>query len=337
MFTKATKKRSRARVALIGPSGSGKTYTGLIIASTLADGKPVAVVDSEAGSASKYADQYEFNVCELTDHSPESYIKAIEAAAQAGHGAILIDSMSHAWMGKNGALELVDKAAARSKSGNSFTAWRDVTPLHNRLIDTILQSPCHVVATLRTKTEYVIEEDARGKKTPRKIGMAPVQRDGMEYEFDIVGDMDLENNKLIVTKSRCPALAGEVVVRPDAAFAKKILDWVSDGVEAPEPPKPEFKQAAPKPAAKTPEQAIYAAQTPAALALLLNGWLSKNPVGSAVEKWQAYMDAADDHQSKMIESGKWTKESADESSVVIMSIFDQLKTASQGQEVFGGA
>lgn len=330
MFTKATKKRSRARVALIGPSGSGKTFTGLIVASTLADGKPVAVIDSEAGSASKYADQYDFNVCELTDHSPESYIKAIEAAAQAGHGAILIDSMSHAWMGKNGALELVDKAAARSKSGNSFTAWRDVTPLHNRLIDTILQSPCHVVATLRSKTEYVIEEDARGKKTPRKIGMAPVQRDGMEYEFDIVGDMDLENNKLIITKSRCPALAGEVFVRPDAAFAKKILDWVSDGVEAAEPAKPQPAPQAKKP---TPEEMIYGCKTPQQLADLLSSWISVRPIGENTEAWKKIIDAAEAKQVKHLGDGTWSTADADASAVVITKIFNALDTALQAKEL----
>lgn len=336
MFTKATKSQSRARIAFIGSSGSGKTYTSLVVGEVLAQGGRVAVIDSERGSASKYASIFDFDVLNLEEFSPETYIKAINAAEAAGYAVCIIDSLTHAWSGSGGALEMVDQAVARSRSSNSFAAWREVTPVHNRLVDTMLRSRCHVIATMRTKTEFVIEEDQRGKKTPRKIGMAPIQREGMEYEFDIVGDMDADN-RLIISKTRCPELRRAVIETPGKEFAQKILAWLSDGVEAPEPPKPEFKQAAPKPAVKTPEQAIYATQTPAALALLLNGWLSKNPVGSAVEKWQAYMDAADDHQSKMIESGKWTKESADESSVVIMSIFDQLKTAAQGQEVFGGA
>lgn len=332
MFTKATKKRSRARVALIGPSGSGKTYTGLIIATTLADDKPVAVIDSEAGSASKYASQFSFDVCELTNFSPEDYIRAIREAEQAGYGALLIDSMSHAWMGKGGALEMVDNAAARSKSGNSFTAWRDVTPLHNRLIDTILQSKCHVVATLRAKTEYVMEEDGRGKKTPRKIGMAPVQRDGMEYEFDIVGDMDLENNKLVVTKSRCPALAGEVVVRPDAAFAKKILDWVSDGVEAPEPPKPEFQRPE-KPKPLTASDQIRACKTPSDLANLLNHWHDKKPVGSDTDNWQKIIDTAEELQLKKMNAGEWGNDVANVSGDVITKLAGALDTALQAKEL----
>jgi hypothetical protein len=331
MFTKATKKRSRARVALCGVSGSGKTYTGLVFATTLANGNKVAVIDSEAGSASKYADLFEFDVCELSDYSPETYVKTIHAAEMAGYSAILIDSLSHAWMGKNGALALVDKAAERSKSGNSYMAWRDVTPLHNRLIDAMLQSPCHIVVTMRSKTEYVLEDNGKGQKVPRKIGMAPVQRDGMEYEFDVVGDMSLESNKLVVTKTRCPAIADEVVIRPTAEFAKKILDWVSDGVEAPEPEKPTFAPPTPK---QTPEQAIAASRTPEELAALLNGWLAKVPVGKEPAKWQTRMEAAEAHQIKMIDAGTWTTASADPSQVVIMSIFNQLSTASQGEEAF---
>lgn len=331
MFTKATKKRSRARVALCGPSSSGKTYTGLVIASVLADGKRVAVIDSESGSADKYGDIFDFDSTQLTDCSPLKYIEAIRIAESLGYGAVLIDSLSHAWMGKGGALEMVDKAAARSKSGNSFTAWRDVTPIHTQLIDAMLQSPCHIIATMRAKTEYVMEEDARGKKQPRKIGMAPVQRDGMEYEFDIVGDMDPEANKLVVTKSRCPALSGEVIVKPDAEFARKILAWVSDGVEAtPAQPKPEFaKPAAPKTAA----DAIRATPTPAALAELLKKWQAQKPVGSDPKKWQETMEVADEHQSKMVESGKWKADAIIESADAIMSIFNQLATAAQAQEL----
>ena len=150
---------------------------------------------------------------ELKSFSPTDYVNAINAAEQAGYDILIIDSLTHAWSGKNGALELVDKATARLKSGNSFAAWREVTPLHNQMVDAIMASKLHVIATLRSKTEYVMEEDSRGRKVPRKIGMAPIQRDGLEYEFDVVGDMDWEN-RLIVTKTRCPELAGAVINRP---------------------------------------------------------------------------------------------------------------------------
>jgi hypothetical protein len=242
MFQKATKKQARLRMALIGPSGSGKTYTSLRIASRL--GKKIAVIDTEKGSASKYSDQFGFDVLELETFGPQRYIDAIKAAGDAGYEVLVIDSLSHAWNGKGGALELVDQATARSKSGNSYTAWRDVTPLHNDLIDAILRAKCHVIATMRVKTEYVIEKDEKtGKSTPRKVGLAPVQRDGMEYEFDVVGDMD--NAQLVITKTRCPAIAKAVVNEPGSEFADTLKAWLTDGVEAPEPmrePKPTPQQ-----------------------------------------------------------------------------------------------
>lgn len=231
-FTKATKTQSRLRLALVGPSGSGKTYTALTIAQHL--GKRVAVIDTERGSASKYADIFTFDVLNLDTFSPLTYVDAIKAAEAAGYDVLVIDSLSHAWMGKEGALEQVDNAAKRSSSHNSYTAWRDVTPMHNALIDAMLQSRCHIIGTMRSKTEYVIEEDERGKKVPRKVGMAPVQRDGLEYEFDVVGDMDLENN-FLVSKTRCPALTGKVIKKPGKPLADTLAAWLSDGAKPQEP------------------------------------------------------------------------------------------------------
>jgi len=229
-FTKATKRKARARIAFAGPPGSGKTWTGLLFASVLGD--KVAVIDTERGSASKYADAFQFDTIELTTFEAEKYIEGIEAASAAGYDVLVIDSLSHAWAGKGGMLERVDNIAARSQSKNSYTAWRDATPVQNRLIDTILQAPMHIIATMRTKTEYVIEDDSRGKKVPRKVGLAPVQRDGVEYEFDVVGDMDPEN-RLIVSKTRCPALTGLVIEKPGKAVAETIKAWLTDGAEVP--------------------------------------------------------------------------------------------------------
>ena len=123
-FQKATKRQAKLRMALIGPSGSGKTFTALTLATAL--GKRVGVIDTEHGSASKYADRFAFDCLNLTSFSPGTYVEAIAAAAAAGFDVLIIDSLSHAWSGKDGALEQVDKKAAASRSGNSFTAWRDV-------------------------------------------------------------------------------------------------------------------------------------------------------------------------------------------------------------------
>jgi hypothetical protein len=234
-FTKATKEQSKLRVALDGVSGSGKTYTALTLATVFAQGQPVAVVDTERGSASKYADIFDFDVLNLESFHPDRYIEAIHDAEQGGYAVLVIDSLSHAWTGKDGALELVDRAAKRSQAGNSFTAWRDVTPLHNRLVDAMLAANLHLIVTMRSKTEYTLVENERGKKEPRKIGMAPVQRDGMEYEFDIVGDMDTSNT-LIISKTRCPALVGGIFERPNAKLAETMLQWATSGASAREKP-----------------------------------------------------------------------------------------------------
>lgn len=250
-FVKATKAKARLRMAIDGPSGSGKSFTSLLIAKYLSQGGKIAAIDSERGSMSKYANLVDFDVCELTTFSPDAYVNAIHDAENAGYAVLIIDSLSHAWMGKEGALEQVDRAAARNRAGNSFAAWREVTPMHNALVDAILQSPMHIITTMRVKMEYVLEENEKGKKVPRKIGLAPVQRDGMEYEFDIVADMDMDH-KLIIGKTRCSALSRAVVQNPGEDFAKTIMAWLSDGVDVPPaalptPTLPSAPQAAPDP------------------------------------------------------------------------------------------
>ncbi len=242
-FKQATRTQARARIALVGPSGAGKTYSALRIARGLAgpDGR-VAVIDTEHGSASKYAGTVtDFDVLELDEHSPDTYVKAILAAEAAGYDVVVIDSLSHAWSGRGGALELVDEAAARSKSSNSFAAWRLVTPKHNRLIDAIVGCKCHVVATMRAKTAYVLEQGKNGKTAPRKVGLEAVQRDGMEYEFDIVADIDLEHN-LVVSKTRMAGIDAAVIPMPDEDFGRRVGEWLSDGAPIPEPTEDELRQ-----------------------------------------------------------------------------------------------
>ena len=231
-FQKATKEQSKGRIALIGPAGCGKTYLALLIAQQM--GKKIALIDTEHGSASKYADIFSFDTQRLVTFSPAKYIEAIEEAEKAQYDFLIIDSLSHAWVGVEGCLEMVDKIAARSKSRNSFAAWRHVTPVHNRLVEAMLACKCHLIVTMRSKTEYVIEDDERGRKVPRKVGMAPIQRDGLEYEFDVVGDMDQENT-LVISKSRCPELFGAVIKKPGEEFANTLLAWLSSGEKGKEP------------------------------------------------------------------------------------------------------
>jgi hypothetical protein len=224
-FKKATKQQSRLRLALYGPSGSGKTFTALTIGAAL--GKPVALIDTERGSASKYAgDVADFDVLELETFEPAKYIAAIREAASAGYPTLVIDSLSHAWMGKGG---LLDQADAK---GGRFDAWKTLTPQQHALVDAILAYPGDIIVTMRTKTEYVVEKDERGKSAPRKVGLAPVQKDSIEYEFDIAASLDIENT-MHVEKSRCPALSGAVIRKPGADVAKTLRAWLEGGVPAP--------------------------------------------------------------------------------------------------------
>lgn len=242
-FIKATKKQAKLRAALVGPSGSGKTYTALLLAKHL--GQKIAVIDTERGSASKYADDVaSFDAAELRTFEPKNYIAALKEAAAAGYDVVVIDSLSHAWTGEGGIISQRDKMGDQG-----FSAWRTLTPQHNALVDAVLAYPGHVIVTMRSKTEYIVEQGSDGKSRPRKVGLAPVQRDGMEYEFDVIGEMDQENI-LHVGKSRCPALTNEHIRKPGEELAKTLLDWLSQGVEAPAPPPPTTEKPLPKASAK---------------------------------------------------------------------------------------
>ena len=222
-FRRAVKRDAKVRLAITGPSGSGKTYTLLKLATEL--GGPIAVVDTERGSAEKYADLFEFDTLPLESFSPDLVPRLIQAAVEHGYRSLVIDSLSHFWSGTDGELDQVDKVKRRLRD-NGFAAWREVTPKHNRMIDAMLGAPIHVLVSLRVKTEWVVETDERtGKTKPRKIGLQPVMREGIEYEFDVCGDMDQENT-LVITKSRCPKLAGGVFPKPGTELANVLKEWL---------------------------------------------------------------------------------------------------------------
>lgn len=235
-FAPATREQAKARVALAGPSGSGKTYTALSLATNMAP--RVALIDTERGSASKYAagasgKGFTFDTLQMSKYDPRDLVKALAAAGQAGYGAVIVDSLSHFWMGTGGMLELVDSIGKRSGGGGQWGGWKDARPFERAMIDALLSYPGHVIVTMRTKSEWVIEEDQRGKKQPKKIGTRAEQRDGIEYEFDIVGDLDQENT-LVISKSRCDELSGAVINRPGSDMAATVLAWLEDGVEVPD-------------------------------------------------------------------------------------------------------
>jgi energy-coupling factor transporter ATP-binding protein EcfA2 len=222
---KATRTGAKARIALAGPTGSGKTWTGLSLATVLADGKGVLMVDTEHKASELYSDDFDFNA--LTWEPPFDPRELISFLRGQGSswGSIVVDSSSHFYNGEGGLLSIVDAAGARAQ-GNSYAGWKTGTPIQNELIDTFLRLPCHLVVCMRSKMEYTLEKDDRGRSVPRKVGMAPIQRDGFEYEMSFVGDMDLDH-KLTIVKSRYSALADKVY-RPDheKEFATELLAWL---------------------------------------------------------------------------------------------------------------
>lgn len=220
-FRKAERKNSKLRLAITGPSGSGKTYSALLIALGL--GGKIAMIDTENGSGDLYSQLGEYDVCTLNaPYDPRRYGEAIHDAESKGYNVLIIDSLSHAWAGNGGVLDLHSRATQASKSGNSYTAWANVTPLHQNLIDTILASSCHVIATMRSKVDYIIDEDRR----VRKVGLAPVQRDGMDYEFGTVFDLS-PNHFATISKDRTGIFPDTPFVI-DKKTGEVIRNWLNN-------------------------------------------------------------------------------------------------------------
>lgn len=225
-FKRATKKTAKLRMGIDGPSGVGKTYSALAIAENL--GKRVAVIDSERGSAAKYSDRFKFDVVEIEgNHDPENYITLINEAGKEGYDVLIVDSLTHSWNGQGGFLSKVEDLK-KKRAGDNFTAWKTLTPLYNRLIETILSSPCHVIVTLRAKTEYSHEKDNNGKTVIRKLGTTPEIRENFSFELDISGSMN-QDHEYIVNKSRCSNVDNKVFLKPGKEFAEAVLEWLNDG------------------------------------------------------------------------------------------------------------
>lgn len=230
-FQRAQVKPFWLRLALDGPAGSGKTFSALEVASYFAGqyGQVPAYIDTERGSASKYAARFAFDVVELKPpYHPDRFIKGVQLAVDEGYKLLVIDSLSHAWNGPGGLLELVD-SFARKYGGNSYAAWKDATPIQTRLIDTLTGAECHIIACMRAKMDYTQDKDERGRTVIQKVGLAPVQREGAEYEFDVVGDIDVAHT-LSVTKTRCEELTDQLFPKPGKKFADILWRWTQSGV-----------------------------------------------------------------------------------------------------------
>ena len=239
---KAERRKAKLRLGIASVSGGGKTYSSLLLAFGL--GGKVGLVDTENGSGDLYAHLGEYSVITLAaPYTVAKYREAMKAFEDAGYNTIILDSLSHAWAGEGGLLDKQGKMA--DAGGNSYAAWRKVTPDHNALVEAMLQSPAHIIATMRSKQEYVLEENEKGKKVPRKVGMAPVQRDGMEYEFTIMMDIAVDHTAA-TTKDRTGLFDGQYF-KITVDTGKKLAAWLESGKDAPKVEA--IKQPAPPPAA----------------------------------------------------------------------------------------
>jgi hypothetical protein len=225
---RAERKKAKLRLGIAAPSGAGKTYSALLLAFGL--GGKVGLIDTEHGSGDLYAHLGEYDVISIeAPYTTQKYVQAITAFEQAGYSTIIIDSLTHAWAGDGGLLDKQGKMADRGT--NSFAAWRTITPEHNALVDAMLKSPCHIIATMRSKQEYVLEVDGKGKQVPKKVGMAPVQREGMEYEFTVMLDVDM-NHIANASKDRTSLFDGQFF-KITTETGATLKQWLETGTEAP--------------------------------------------------------------------------------------------------------
>lgn len=224
-FRKAERHQRKFKGLINGPSGSGKTYTALEIATGLKGEGPICLLDTERGSASLYSDKFDFLTDDLIDTSVKGYLAGVNAAIAAGASVLIIDSLSHAW---ESLLQEAEDVAARSSSKNSYAAWKKVTPIYWELVKGIVFADIHIICTTRAKTDYVMEEVEKNGRTtiqPRKVGLAPIFRQGGEYEFDWIGTIELDHT-LLTEKSRIDVIADKVVRRPDRKLGEQIRDWL---------------------------------------------------------------------------------------------------------------
>lgn len=233
-FRTAQRRKAKARVAITGPAGSGKTYSALLVARGLASSwDKIAMIDTEHGSGDLYSDLGKYCIATMKPpYQPERAVKAMGLATESGFEVIILDSMSHFWAGEGGLLELHDRM-----TGNPYVNWGLITPRQIALVKAILESPVHVIATMRSKIKHeMVEED--GKKKVHKLGLKPIQREGVDYEFDVVLDLN-QNHLASCSKDRTSLFDGTMEI-PTTGTGERLRDWLDAGADVAEPaPVPE--------------------------------------------------------------------------------------------------
>lgn len=236
-FTTVTREKSKLRLALAGPSGAGKTLSALYLAYGITgDWNKIALIDTEHGRAKFYANRSDLNTGaflyqEMTaPYSPEKYKQMVADGVEivGSDGVIIIDSFSHAWDNEGGVLDIKTHIENTQKGKTSFSAWDEAGKIQNNLVNTILSVKCHTIVTLRTKMAYAMEENSHGKMVPVKIGLAPVQRENTEYEFDIVLNI-ARNHVASASKDTTFLDTWSGIITPE--LGTRLKEWLDNGVE----------------------------------------------------------------------------------------------------------
>jgi hypothetical protein len=217
----AVREQAKARLILEGPAGSGKTFTALTIAEAL--GPRTVLIDTQRRQSLDHADVFKFDVLHMSTHfHPEELIEALGSCS--GHDTTIVDSGSSFWSGPGGMIDQVDLLSAGRSGGTFSNGWKEMRPVERKMLDCLLSHPTHLLMTLRTKSEYVVQQSGDGKWTPRKIGLKPEQREGLDYEFSMVATMNAEHT-LTFTKGAAK-FDGLVVERPTADLGRDLAEWL---------------------------------------------------------------------------------------------------------------
>jgi len=252
---RATKTKLKLKIVLQGVSGSGKTYSALDLAyGIVGDWEKIVVIDTENESSNYYADKGDYFVYNLkAPYTPERYQQAVTECIKQGMQCIIIDSLSHEWNGSGGALEMVDAITAASNSKNSFNSgWGKVSPKHNAFMQFLVDANVHIIGTLRTKNEYVLQ-DVKGRQVPQKVGLKPIAREDTEYEFGIVFEID-RSHHATCSKDRTRLFEGTEPFIITSEAGQKLVEWANTGVDAPAKVATPAIQAPAQPEPLTPEQ-----------------------------------------------------------------------------------
>jgi hypothetical protein len=227
LFQKAERRFVRFKAGIVGPSGSGKTLGALALASGL--GQKIALVDTENGSASLYADRFAFDTASMAPpYLVAKYTRAIKEAEAAGYDVLILDSITHEWAGTGGLLE--QKEAVEASGKNGFAAWAKLTPQHEAFKSAILNADLHILATIRAKQAYALTENEKGKVVPKKMGLAPIQREGLEYELTTVFELAMDHTAS-VSKDRTGLFDGRFFqLTPE--IGAEVLAWLGSAKPA---------------------------------------------------------------------------------------------------------